>query len=125
MKNPLQLTKPIRRTRKSLSRAPWQRGFLLIPLALAWFALSPAARAVDPPPDGGYPNFNTAEGEDALSSLTTGDNNTAVGFDALLANTTGSRNTAAGSSALLHNTKGVANTAMGQDAMKSNSTGKA
>jgi hypothetical protein len=48
------------------------RGFLLFPLALAWFALSPPARAVDPPPDGGYPNFNTAEGHDALLSLTTG-----------------------------------------------------
>ena len=31
------------------------------------------ARAVVPPPDGGYPNGNTAEGEDALFSLTTGD----------------------------------------------------
>jgi len=25
--------------------------------------------AVDPPPDGGYPNDNTAEGQDALFSL--------------------------------------------------------
>ena len=40
-------------------------------LALAWVALSPAARAVDPPPDGGYPNQNTAEGEDALLSVNT------------------------------------------------------
>src|SRR6476661_2044714 len=38
------------------------RGFLLIPLALAWFALSPSARAVLPAPDGGYPSDNTAEG---------------------------------------------------------------
>src|SRR5258705_6651588 len=70
------------------------RGFLLIPLALATFALSPAARAVDPPPDGGYPGNNTAEGEDALFSLTTGTDNTAVGFEALLSNTNGSYNTA-------------------------------
>jgi hypothetical protein len=41
-------------------------------LALTSFALSPWARAVDPAPDGGYPNGNTAEGEDALFSLTTG-----------------------------------------------------
>ena len=62
------------------------RGFLLIPLALAlaWFALSPAARAVDPPPDGGYPGDNTAEGDDALFSLTTGSDNTAIGDDALV-----------------------------------------
>jgi trimeric autotransporter adhesin len=83
------------------------------------------ALAVDPPPDGGYPIRNTAEGEDALFSLTSGYNNTAVGFDALLSNTTGFHNTAIGSSALLHNTKGVANTAIGLDALKSNSIGKA
>ena len=40
---------------------------VLIVLTLACFALSPGARAVDPPPDGGYPGDNTAEGEDALS----------------------------------------------------------
>jgi hypothetical protein len=87
--------------------------------------LSARSYAVDPPPDGGYPNFNTAEGEDALFSLTTGINNTAVGFHALFANTTGFHNTAVGSSALLRNTKGVANTAIGLDAMRSNSVGKA
>src|SRR5204863_438364 len=54
--------------------------------------LSPQARAVDPPPDGGYPNQNTAEGEDAPFSLTTGADNTAMGFDALDSNTTGSDN---------------------------------
>ena len=41
-------------------------------LAAACLALAPVALAVDPPPDGGYPNQNTAEGEDALFSLTTG-----------------------------------------------------
>ena len=64
----------------------------LIALTLGCFALSPTARAVDPPPDGGYPNQNTAEGEDALFSLTTGADNTAMGFDALDSNTTGSDN---------------------------------
>ena len=43
-------------------------------------AFAAAAFAVDPPPDGGYPNNNTAEGTDALFSLTTGANNTAIGF---------------------------------------------
>src|SRR5207249_7901212 len=65
---------------------------LLIALALGCFGLSPQARAVDPPPDGGYPNQNTAEGEDALFSLTTGADKTAMGFDALDRNTTGSDN---------------------------------
>jgi hypothetical protein len=50
------------------------------------------ARAVDPSPDGGYPNQNTVEGDDALFSLTTGADNTAMGFDALCSDTTGSDN---------------------------------
>jgi len=65
---------------------------VLIALALGCFGLSPQARAVDPPPDEGYPNQNTAEGEDALFSLTTGADKTAMGFDALDGNTTGSDN---------------------------------
>ena len=72
------------------------RGFLLISLvvALAWFALSPMARAVSPPQDGGYANQNTVEGQDALFSLTTGSGNAAMGFEALYFNTTGNYNTA-------------------------------
>src|SRR5207244_12687990 len=65
---------------------------VLIAITLGCFGLSPQARAVDPPPDGGYPNQNTAEGEDALFSLTTGADKTAMGFDALDRNTTGSDN---------------------------------
>ena len=64
----------------------------LLMLALACFAFSPTAQAVTPAPDGGYPNQNTAEGEDALFSLTTGADNTAIDFDALDSNTTGSDN---------------------------------
>ena len=60
--------------------------------AFALVELIPAARAVDPPPDGSYPNQNTAEDDDALFSLTTGADNTAMGFDALDSNTTGSDN---------------------------------
>jgi hypothetical protein len=62
---------------------------VLIALTLGCFALSPQARAVDPPPDGDYPNQNTAEGEDALFSLTAGASNTAMGYHALHDNTTG------------------------------------
>jgi hypothetical protein len=45
---------------------------------------------VSPPPDGGYPNFITAEGTNALQSLTTGAANTAVGWFSLFSNTDGS-----------------------------------
>jgi len=96
---------------------------LLIALTLGCFALSPQARAVDPPPDGGYANQNTAEGDDALFSLTTGVSNTAIGFDALFNNTTGSFNTAIGSTALVSNTTGSLNTALGEEALVSNTTG--
>jgi hypothetical protein len=43
---------------------------VLIALMLACFALSPQAQAVIPVPDGGYPNENTAEGENASSAST-------------------------------------------------------
>ena len=61
------------------------------------------AFGVMPPPDGGYPNKNTAEGQDALFSLTNGTANTANGFSALKANTRGDRNTANGALALFTN----------------------
>jgi len=112
-------------TRDSISRSPLRHGLFLIPLALAWFALSPTAQAqLSPAPDGGYPNDNTAEGTDALFSLTTGTDNTAIGFDALFSNTTGDSNTATGSIALTSNTTGVRNTANGFAALNSNTTGE-
>ena len=48
---------------------------LLIALTLGCFGVSPTALALDPPRDGGYPNQNSAEGDDALFSLTTGADN--------------------------------------------------
>jgi trimeric autotransporter adhesin len=92
-------------------------------LAVAYLALASVALAVDPPPDGGYSGFNTAEGEDALFSLTTGVSNTALGFDALYSNTTGFGNTANGVTALRFNTTGIGNTATGADALSSNTNG--
>jgi hypothetical protein len=73
-----------------MNRSCWPLALLLIPLALACFALSPTALAVSSALEGDYPNQNTAEGTDALLSLTTGVDNTAMGFDALHSNTTGS-----------------------------------
>src|SRR5437764_11520647 len=109
--------------RKSIGRSPLRLGFLLIGLALAWFALSPPAQAVTPPPDGGYPGFNTAEGDNALFSLTTGTNNTATGSGALHDNRTGGGNTATGSGALRANTTGNFNTATDSGALRANTTG--
>jgi hypothetical protein len=121
-KNPKKTITPL--ARYSISRSPLRYGLFLIPLVLAAFALSPAAKAVDPPPDGGYPGNNTAEGDDALFSLTTGTENTALGFGALYSNTTGDSNTATGSLALLSNTTGVRNTANGFVALANNTTGQ-
>jgi len=58
--------------------------------------LASTGSKLDPPPDGGYPNRNTAEGQDALFRLTTGVDNTAVGSDALYHNIEGSFNMATG-----------------------------
>src|SRR5450432_1367171 len=87
------------------------RRIVALAFALAWFALSPPVRAVVPPPDGGYLNANTAEGEDALFSLTTGTDNTALGFHALHDNSSGQLNTATGSNALASNKNSDTNTA--------------
>jgi uncharacterized coiled-coil protein SlyX len=112
-------------TTNSMSRSPSRYGLFLIPLVLAAFALSRTAQAqLSPPPDGGYAGDNTAEGTDALFSLTTGTDNTAIGFDALFSNTTGDSNAATGSQALLSNTTGVRNTANGFVALTSNTTGE-
>ncbi len=99
------------------------RRFIPVAILLACFALLPAARALTPAPDGGYPGKNTAEGDFSLNSNTTGDHNTAMGFDALIFNTVGSDNTAVGSNALAHNISGNNNMAIGLEALFSNTTG--
>jgi Chaperone of endosialidase len=96
---------------------------LLITLALLCLGLLPRAQAVDPPPDGGYPGQNTAEGQQALLSLTTGLWNTALGFQALKSDTTGYSNTATGGRALFSNTTGIQNTANGAFALFANTVG--
>jgi len=78
---------------------------------------APKAFGVTPPPDGGYPSKNTAEGQDALLSLTSGTSNTANGYFALKANTNGDRNTANGALALFTNVTGSENTATGYAAL--------
>jgi len=108
-------------------------------LALGLFTLCPIAGAVNPPPDGGYPGGNTAEGTNALLSRTTGIYNTAVGIYSVLSLTDGNfctgvgagtllvntadENAATGAGALLSNTSGAANTANGAFALFNNTTG--
>ena len=122
---------------------PWQ---ILVPVIVGCLAFSQITRAVIPPPDGGYPGFNTAEGQNALFSLTTGSANTAVGWYSLFSDTDGSyntafgagtllfnignqgtfegtENTAIGAAALLFNTDGSDNTAVGTAALLNNTTG--
>jgi hypothetical protein len=90
---------------------------------LAWFGLSPKAQAVVPPPDGGYPGFNTAEGQNALFNLGAGVANTAVGWYSLQNDTDGSYNSAVGAGTLLFNGSGNANTAIGTAALLFNTVG--
>jgi trimeric autotransporter adhesin len=102
---------------------------ILIPVLITCLALTllcaaaaPKAFGVVPAPDGGYPGFNTAEGQNALFSLSTGQGNTAVGWFSLKSDTDGSFNTALGAATLLLNT-GDENTATGAGALLSNTTG--
>jgi hypothetical protein len=119
---------------------------LIIMSLLAYIASPQRVRAVSPPPDGGYPNFTTAEGTKALQSLTSGVANTALGWYSLFSNTDGSfntavgagtlvlnvgdqttgeglQNTAVGTAALLFNSAGAKNTAVGSTALENNDTG--
>src|SRR5262245_11532859 len=90
---------------------------------LAGIGFLEPARAVVPPPDGGYPNFNTAEGTNALQHLTTGVGNTAAGWHSLFATSEGSLNTAVGAGTLVLNSTGSNNTANGALALIFNTTG--
>ena len=109
----------------SIDRTLLRRAFLAGALGLAWMALACPAQALLPPPspDGGYPGNNTAEGDFALFSLTSGVLNTAIGCLALNNNTSGGYNTANGSNALFQNTSGDNNTATGSAALATNTSG--
>jgi hypothetical protein len=118
-----QLKTLVSRGRDPARSLPLRRGWVLILLALGSFAFSPMAQAVVPPPDGGYPGFNTAEGQNALFSLAGGVWNTALGGFSLFSDTTGGANTAVGLNALRFNEDGGSNTAVGVQALFANTTG--
>ncbi len=105
---------------------------------------SQMTQAVNPPPDGGYPNYNTAEGQNALfntdtSNPLTGRGNTATGWYALFSNENGNYctavgagalalnrsddNTAVGALAMMFSDGGVLNTAVGTQALTYNGLG--
>jgi hypothetical protein len=112
---------------------------IILGAIFAALAFLPGMQAVVPPPDGCYPNFTTAEGCNALRSLTTGAANTGVGWYSLFSNTTGNantgvgagalalnhadNNTAVGGGALFLNTTGELNTAVGANALVHNDSG--
>src|SRR6266480_4748507 len=106
---------------------------ILIIFTLHSLRLVPITQAVSPPPDGGYPGANTAEGDGALFRLseTDGSFNTAVGWYSLSSDVVGGLNTAVGARSLFgpgalgSNTTGSSNTAVGQGALSSNTAGEA
>jgi trimeric autotransporter adhesin len=95
---------------------------IFVVVTLLFLGLLPQMRAVSPPPDGDYPNFTTAEGENALFSLTSGIGNTGLGWYSLNAVTDGSYNTGVGAGTLVLNTAD-SNTAVGTAALLLNTTG--
>jgi hypothetical protein len=119
--------------------------FALLPIAQAAPAKLPAAPKPTIPekvpsipmaPDTALPGFNTADGDHALFSITTGAANSAFGWRSLFSNTDasfntgvgalslilndGGDNTAVGAAALLFNTTGGDNTAVGVAALENN-----
>jgi hypothetical protein len=116
-----------------------QNRYIIFGVTLAASVFLSEAQAVSPPPDGCYPNFTTAEGCNALRSLTTGTGNTGLGWYSLFSNTVGNfntgvgagalaltttnNNTAVGAGALFLNTTGEQNTAIGANALVHNDSG--
>ena len=112
---------------------------LFLFVLLTYFVTTLGVEAVIPASDGCYPNFTTAEGCDALNSVTTGSGNTAIGYRSLFLDSSasfntgagvgahalnnGDNNTALGAVALLLNTTGTENTAVGANALFSNNGG--
>ena len=112
---------------------------IILGAILSALAFLPAAQAVNPAPDGCYPNFTTAEGCNALKSLTTRAScidfvgircfripriTSTLGFaPQTLALNNADNNTAVGTGALFFNTTGPPNTAVGADALVHNDDG--
>jgi hypothetical protein len=136
--------------RSLTNHTPSRRDSLLIPLLIGCFAFLPRTQAapetmtttpdatvnrhaqvlrMPAAPEMALAGFNTADGDHALFSITTGVANTAVGWYSLFANTDGSFNTGVGAGTLLLNIgdqttgEGLKNTAVGAVALLFNTTG--
>lgn len=114
------ICQPTRGTTKSIQGKNIGHHSLIMIIGCVALLVVSNVSAVSPPPDGGYPGENTAEGTNALLNLAGGIDNTAVGFDALLADNSGSENTAVGVAALSSNMSGNFNTAVGYESMTRN-----
>ncbi len=120
--------------RNSTNPVSLLHGSLLIVLLIGCFALLPIAQAAPAPgtPDPGSVggSLNTADGTNALASVSTGTANSAFGWFSLLSNTDGSFNTAVGAGTLVLNVgdqttgDGTQNTAVGVAALLLNTTGQ-
>ena len=101
----------------------WKIIFTTVLSALICFGLLAGANAVGPAaPDTALPSGNTADGQSALRSLTTGQFNSAFGFLSLLSDADANFNTGVGAGVLLVNTASE-NTAVGAGALLSNVDG--
>src|SRR5262245_59630722 len=109
-----------------VSRRPSQvrRSLVVVSCAvgLTCFSFSQTSRAVSPPPDGGYLNNNTAEGDNALFDLDVNNSsdNTAIGNEAMELSTETFFNVAVGSQAMQFADTGIANVAIGFEALFQN-----
>src|SRR6266516_7502287 len=97
--------------------------FTTAPSALVCFGLRQQVQsATDTPDPGSLPTSNTADGQCALGSLTTGLYNSAFGFLSVLSLSDANFDTGVGAGALLVDNGGE-NTAVGAGALLSNTTG--
>jgi hypothetical protein len=113
-------TQHTNRIHRSLGRST----LLFVSLLIGFFALCQQVQsATDTPDPGAKPLSNTADGQGALLSITTGLYNSAFGFDSLLSLTDGNFCTGVGAGTLLVNTAGE-NTATGAGALFSNTGGE-
>src|SRR5437660_7109991 len=97
-------------------------GLFLVSFLFAYVAYLQAAQPVSPPPEGGYPGANTAEGQNALLNLTSCTYNTAIGWFSLKSNANSQFNTGLGAGTLFANI-GDNNTAVGAGALLNHSPG--
>src|ERR1043166_8300719 len=109
---------------KTSIKIPIPSFLIALIIALACGVGLSAVQAVSPAPDGCYPNFTTAEGCNALQSLTTGAANSGVGWYSLFGTSTGNFNTGFGAGTLTLNNSD-SNTAVGTAALLLNTAGAA